>query len=69
MILRDTFSDWEGAVSLVQGVLIVNGQAVWPNQAWFLRVVRATKEERQALYDAGYVLKDAALPQFCRVLC
>lgn len=69
MILRDTFANWEGAVTLERGVLMVNGQPVRPCEAVFLRIVRATVEERQALWDAGFILKDAGAPQFCRMFC
>ena len=40
-------------------VLALEGIAVPPDQAWFLRIVDATAEERRILEQAGYLLKDA----------
>ena len=63
MIIRDLFNNWEGPGALVARngatVLTLNDSAVPPNEAWFLRIVRASAEERRALQEAGYLLKDA----------
>jgi len=59
MTIRDLFNDWEGPGALVAGVLTLRGNAVPPNEAWFLGIVKATAEERRALQEAGYWLKDA----------
>jgi hypothetical protein len=63
MTVRDLFNNWEGIAALVirngSTVLMLNRSAVPPNEAWFLRIVRASAEERKAIEEAGYVLKDA----------
>jgi hypothetical protein len=63
MTVRDLFSNWEGPGAMVSRngatVLMLEGNAVPPDQAWFLRIVRASAEERKAIEEAGYVLKDA----------
>jgi hypothetical protein len=38
---------------------MLNRSVVPPNEAWFLRIVRASAEERKAIDEAGYVLKNA----------
>jgi hypothetical protein len=63
MTVRDLFNNWEGIAALVirngSTVLMLNRNAVPPDQAWFLRIVRASAEERKAIDEAGYVLKNA----------
>ena len=63
MTVRDLFNNWEGIAALVirngSTVLMLNRNVVPPNEAWFLRIVRASAEERKAIEEAGYVLKDA----------
>ena len=63
MTIRDLFNDWEGPGALLDRngstVLMLNGGAVPPNEAWFLRIVEATAKERTAIEEAGYCLKDA----------
>jgi hypothetical protein len=63
MTVRDLFNNWEGIAALVirngSTVLMLNRSVVPPNEAWFLRIVRASAEERKAIEEAGYVLKDA----------
>lgn len=63
MMIRDLFNHWEGPGALIARngptVLALNGSEVPPNEAWFLRIVEATAEERKTLEDAGYVLKEA----------
>lgn len=59
MTIHDLFNDWEGPGALVAGALTLRGNAVPPNEAWFLRIVTATAEERRTLEEAGYLLKDA----------
>ena len=61
MTIRDLFNNWEGPGRLVvcddSLVLMLNGSAVPPNEAWFLRIVAATADEREKLEEAAYVLK------------
>ena len=63
MRIHDLFSNWEGpgVLRAYNGsrVLALDGNAVPPDQAWFLRIVEATAEERKRLEEAGYILKDA----------
>jgi hypothetical protein len=63
MTIRDLFSNWEGPGVLVvrngSMILGLDGNAVPPDQAWFLRIVQATAKERKRLEEAGYLLKDA----------
>jgi hypothetical protein len=63
MVIRDLFSNWEGPGAMVSRngatTLMLEGNAVPPDQGWFLRIVQATAEERKSLEEAGYVLKDA----------
>lgn len=59
MRIRDLFKHWEGPAALVAGVLILDGSPIPPNQTWFLRIVEATAEERAAIEEAGYLLKEA----------
>jgi hypothetical protein len=63
MTIRDLFSNWEGRGVLVARngsmVLRLDGNAVPPDQAWFLRIVQATAKEQKRLEEAGYLLKDA----------
>jgi hypothetical protein len=63
MTIRDLFNNREGIAALLvrngSTLLTLNGGAVRPNEAWFLRIVEATVEERRAFEDTGYHLKDA----------
>lgn len=63
MTIRDLFNNWDGITALVirngSAVLMLHGNAVPPDQAWFLRIVKATAEERKSLEEVGYRLKDA----------
>ena len=63
MTIRDLFNNWDGIAALVvrngSAVLMLHGNAVPPNEAWFPRIVEATVEERKAIEEAGYRLKDA----------
>jgi hypothetical protein len=63
MTIRDLFSNWErpGVLVARNGSMILglDGNAVPPDQAWFLRIVEATAKERGAIEEAGYILKDA----------
>ena len=63
MMIRDLFSDWEGPGALVVRdnitVLMLDASAIPSDQTWFLRIVEATADERKALDEAGYLLKDA----------
>lgn len=63
MMISDLFNNWEGpGVLMVRDtadVLVLDGNPIPPDQTWFLRIVDATVEERAALKDAGYRLKDA----------
>ena len=60
--MRDLFNNGEGIAALafrnVSTILTLNG-AVPPNEAWFLRIVEATVEERRVIEETGYCLKDA----------
>ena len=62
MTIRDSFNNWEGIAALIARngsmVLTLNG-AVPPSEAWFLRIVEATVEERKTLEETKYRLKDA----------
>jgi hypothetical protein len=63
MVIRDLFSDWEGPGALVSrngiAVLMLDASTIPPDQTWFLRIVKATADERKTLDEAGYLLKDA----------
>jgi hypothetical protein len=63
MVIRDLFSDWEGPGALVPhngvAVLTLEASAIPSDQTWFLRIVEATADERKAIDEAGYLLKDA----------
>jgi hypothetical protein len=63
MVIRDLFSNWEGPGALVvrgnTTVLMLDASAIPPDQTWFLRIVRATADERKAMDEAGYRIKDA----------
>jgi hypothetical protein len=63
MVIRDLFSNWEGPGALVPhngaAVLTLDASAIPSDQTWFLRIVKATTDERKALVEAGYLLKDA----------
>ena len=63
MTIRDLFNNWEGIAALLlrngSTLLTLNGGAVRPNEAWFLRIVQATVEERRAFEETGNHLKDA----------
>jgi len=59
MTIRDVFHNWEGPGVMVAGVLTLRGNAVLPDQTWFLRIVTATVEEQKAIEETGYRLKNA----------
>ena len=58
MLIADLFSNWEGPGTLINGILVLEGNRIPPQTTWFLRIVTATDEERESLEAAGYVLKD-----------
>jgi len=57
MTIRDLFNNWEGIAALLlrhgSALLTLNGGAVPPNEAWFLRIVEATVEERRVIEETG----------------
>ena len=62
MTIRDLFNDCEGSGVLVVRdgveVLMIKNNTILPDQTWFLRIVKSTIQEREALEEAGYLIKE-----------
>ncbi len=62
MKIEDRFANWIGPGILIvrdgRELLTLEGNAIPPDQTWFLRIVEATADERKTLEDAGYLIKN-----------